>query len=53
VAIDMQRVHLQPYFLAVSAVVYCITGRDVELVVVDGKEVVKGGKLLTIDKEEV
>lgn len=53
VAIDMRRVHLQPYFSPVSAVVYSVTGRDVELVVVDGNEVVKGGELQTMNEEEV
>ncbi|TAQ85902.1 hypothetical protein B7494_g5772 [Chlorociboria aeruginascens] len=53
VAIDMRRVHLQPYFSPVSAVVYCVTGRDVELVVVDGKEVVKAGELQTMNEENV
>lgn len=53
VAIDMQRVHLQPYYSPVSAVVYSVTGNDVNLVVVDGKIVVQGGKLLTMDEEQV
>ncbi|PVH73513.1 atrazine chlorohydrolase/guanine deaminase [Cadophora sp. DSE1049] len=53
VAIDMRRVHLQPYFSAVSAVVYSVTGRDVEMVVVDGKVVVENGKLQTMDEEQV
>jgi len=53
VAVDMRKCHLQPWFSPVSAVVYSVTGRDVELVVVDGKEVVRGGKLQTMDEEEV
>jgi cytosine/adenosine deaminase-related metal-dependent hydrolase len=53
VAVDMRKCHLQPWYSAVSAVVYSVTGRDVELVVVDGKEVVKGGVLVTMDKETV
>lgn len=53
VVVDMRRVHLQPYFSPVSAVVYSVTGRDVECVVVDGKVVVQGGKLMTMDEEEV
>ncbi|KAI9746645.1 MAG: hypothetical protein M1818_000359 [Claussenomyces sp. TS43310] len=53
VAIDMRHVHLQPYYSPVSAVVYSVTGRDVELVVVDGREVVVGGKLRTMDEEQV
>ncbi|KAK5138236.1 hypothetical protein LTR08_003297 [Meristemomyces frigidus] len=51
--IDMRAVHLQPWHSAVSAVVYTATGRDVEMVIVDGKEVVKGGKLVTMDEEAV
>lgn len=53
VAIDMRKPWLQPWYNPVSAVVYSATGRDVELVVVDGKEVVVGGKLLTLDEESV
>jgi cytosine/adenosine deaminase-related metal-dependent hydrolase len=53
VAIDMRKVHLQPYYSPVSAVVYSVTGRDVELVVVDGKAVVSEGKLQSMDEEEV
>lgn len=53
IAIDMRKVHLQPYFSPVSAVVYSATGRDVELVVIDGFEVVKGGALQTMDEEQV
>jgi cytosine/adenosine deaminase-related metal-dependent hydrolase len=53
VAVDMRGVHLQPYFSPVGAVVYSVTGRDVEMVVVDGRMVVSERKLLTMDEEEV
>lgn len=53
VAIDMRKCHLQPYFSPVSAVVYSVTGRDVDTVVVDGKMVVKGGELLTMNEAEI
>jgi cytosine/adenosine deaminase-related metal-dependent hydrolase len=53
VAVDMRMVHLQPCYNPVTAIVYSYTGRDVELVVVDGKEVVKGRKLMTMDEEVV
>ncbi|KAH8663484.1 atrazine chlorohydrolase/guanine deaminase [Tricladium varicosporioides] len=53
VVIDMRKVHLQPYFSPVSAVVYSATGTDVEMVVVDGKVVVQAGKLQTMDEEEI
>ncbi|KAL4888852.1 hypothetical protein BDV59DRAFT_196087 [Aspergillus ambiguus] len=53
VAIDARRIHLQPWFNPVSAVVYTATGRDVDIVVVDGKMVVRNGELLTMDEQEV
>lgn len=53
VVLDMRAVHLQPYFNPVSAVVYSATGRDVELVVVDGREVVRNGKLVTLEEESI
>ncbi|RAK96031.1 amidohydrolase [Aspergillus ibericus CBS 121593] len=53
VAIDARGVAMQPWFNPVSAVVYTATGRDVGLVVVDGKVVVKDGVLLTMDEGEV
>jgi hypothetical protein len=34
-------------------VAYCATGKDVDMVGVDGKIVVKSGKLMTMDEEEV
>jgi len=53
VAVDMRHVHLQPYYSPVSAIVYSVTGSDVELVVIDGKQVVVGGKLTTMNEEAV
>ncbi|CAK4033888.1 guanine deaminase [Lecanosticta acicola] len=53
VVLDMRAVHLQPWFNPVSAVVYSATGRDVERVIVDGKEVVRYGTLLTMDENSV
>lgn len=51
--LDMRKIHLQPWCNPVSAVVYSATGRDVEMVVVDGKIVVEGGKLKTMDEQEI
>ncbi|OCL05765.1 atrazine chlorohydrolase/guanine deaminase [Glonium stellatum] len=53
VAVDMRKVHLQPYFSPVSAIVYSATGGDVRMVVVDGKILVEDGKLKTMDEEEI
>lgn len=53
VAIDARGIHTQPWFNPVSAVVYTTTGRDVDVVVVNGKVVVKNGELMTMDEEEI
>ena len=53
VAVDVDNVRLQPWYSAVSAIVYSAGGSDVDLVVVDGKIVVRGGKLLTMNEEEI
>jgi cytosine/adenosine deaminase-related metal-dependent hydrolase len=37
----------------VSLVVGCCTGRDVEMVFVDGKVLVEGGQLVGVDEDEV
>ncbi|KAL4765325.1 amidohydrolase [Aspergillus foveolatus] len=53
VAIDARGVSMQPWFNPVSAVVYTATGRDVDVVVVDGRVVVRNGELLTMDEGEI
>jgi cytosine/adenosine deaminase-related metal-dependent hydrolase len=53
VVVDMRHVHLEPYYSPAVAIVYSVTGRDVEMVIVDGKVVVKEAKLCTMDEEGV
>lgn len=53
VAIDVRGLRTQPWFNPVSAVVYTTTGRDVDLVVVNGKIVVQNGVLMTMDEGEI
>ena len=53
VAVDVRGIHSQPWYNPVSAVVYTATGRDVDVVVVDGKMVVRAGELLTMNEEEI
>jgi cytosine/adenosine deaminase-related metal-dependent hydrolase len=53
VAVDMRGIHSQPWFNPASAVVYTATGRDVDMVVVDGQVVVQDGRLLTMDETEI
>jgi cytosine/adenosine deaminase-related metal-dependent hydrolase len=53
VAIETRSVRMQPFFSAVSAVVYAATGADVDTVVVDGRIVVEDAKLLSMDESIV
>jgi len=51
--VDLDRPHTAPAFNPVSSLVYAATGGDVDTVVVDGRIVVSGGKLLTMNEENV
>ncbi len=53
IILNMQQAHLTPSLNPVSTVVYAASGSDVDMVIVDGKEVVKHGKVLTIDEKEI
>lgn len=53
VAIDVRGIHNQPWHNPVSAVVYTVTGRDVDVVVVDGRMLVQNGELLTMNEQEI
>jgi 5-methylthioadenosine/S-adenosylhomocysteine deaminase len=53
VLVDMHSLHTVPSYNLVNDVVYCCSGRDVDLVIVDGRIVVEKGRLLTVDETEV
>ena len=53
VAITLDRLHTTPSYNPVSTLVYAATGGEVEMVMVDGKVVVKDGQLLTLNEREV
>ncbi|KAJ5101260.1 hypothetical protein NUU61_003482 [Penicillium alfredii] len=53
VAIDVRGIHTQPWLNPASAVVYTATGREVDVVVVDGKMLVKNAELLTMNETDV
>ncbi|PLB44624.1 atrazine chlorohydrolase/guanine deaminase [Aspergillus steynii IBT 23096] len=53
VAINTEKPQLQPYINPVSDVVYAATGRDVDVVVVDGQLLVKDGELLTMSEGNI
>ena len=49
----MKRPHLTPLYNPFSHLVYAASGADVDTVLINGKVVMKGRRLLTIDEEEV
>ncbi|ORY03716.1 amidohydrolase [Basidiobolus meristosporus CBS 931.73] len=53
VVVDLKRLNSTPDFNPVSTLVYTATGGQVDIVVVDGKIVVEGGELKTMDEAEV
>ncbi|KAI9044025.1 putative acid phosphatase [Aspergillus affinis] len=53
VAINTEKSQLQPYLNPVSDVVYVATGRDVDVVVVDGQLLVENGELLTMSEHQI
>lgn len=53
IVLDMNRPHLTPAPNPVSTVVCAATGKDVDTVVIDGKRVVQGSKVLTMDETRI
>ncbi|MGO0122181.1 amidohydrolase [Desulfothermobacter acidiphilus] len=53
VLVDLARPHLQPPHDPVSHLVYAARASDVDTVVVNGRIVVEGGRLLTLDPAEI
>ena len=51
--VNMHGLHAVPNYSVVDNIIYTCTGRDVEMVVVNGEMVVCDGKLLTADAEEL
>lgn len=49
IVVDLQKPHLQPLHDVVSNLVYCGKASDVETVVVDGRVLVEGRRLLGVD----
>ncbi|MEM2897473.1 MAG: amidohydrolase family protein, partial [Candidatus Bathyarchaeia archaeon] len=53
ITIGLKKPHLTPCFNPASNIVYAAQGSDVDTVIVDGKIVVREGKLLTMDEGEI
>lgn len=53
VVIDFDRLHTTPNPNPISTLVYAATGGEVDSVMIDGKWVVRGQQLLTMDEEQI
>ncbi|MEM3402478.1 MAG: amidohydrolase family protein, partial [Candidatus Hadarchaeales archaeon] len=53
ILIDMKKPHLTPLHNVISSLVYSAHGDDVDTVIVDGKILMQGRKVLTVDEEEI
>lgn len=53
VLVDMKKPHLVPLHNVVSHLVYSAVGGDVDTVIVDGKVLMQGRKVLTLDEDKV
>lgn len=51
--VNLERLHTTPVYDPVSAVVYAAEASDVEWVMIDGRTVLRDGKLVTLDEREV
>lgn len=53
IVLDMDKPHLTPSPNPVSTIVCTATGADVDTVVIDGRMVVRGGEVLTMDEDRI
>jgi 5-methylthioadenosine/S-adenosylhomocysteine deaminase len=53
IALNLNQPHLTPMYDPVSHIVYAARGSDVRFAWVDGRQVLKDGRLLTVDEAEI
>lgn len=53
ILLDFRRISTAPAYSLLDTIVYCCNGRDVNTVFVNGRMVVRDGKLLTLDEGEL
>ena len=53
VLVDLKKPHLTPVHNVISHLVYSASGGDVDTVIVDGKVLMRGGKVLALDEQKV
>lgn len=50
ILVNIAGLNMAPTYSLLDNLIYCCNGRDVETVIVNGKIVVQGGRLLTVDE---
>ncbi len=53
VLVDIDQLHMSPCFDVISNLVYCASGRDVRMTMVDGRVVYERGEFTRLDRREV
>ncbi len=53
VLVDLQKPHFKPLHSVISHLVYSAVGSDVDTTIVDGKVLMRGRKVLTLDEDKV
>lgn len=53
ILVNWRQPHMVPLYRAVSAIVYCANGGDVDTVIVDGRIIMEGRHLKTVDEVEI
>jgi cytosine/adenosine deaminase-related metal-dependent hydrolase len=53
IAIDLQRVHNNPYYDPATAIIFSCSARDVVLTMVAGRVIYQGGRVSTLDEDDV
>lgn len=53
IMLDARKPHLTPLHDPLSAVVWAANGGDVDTVIIDGKVIMRGRKVLTLDEEDI
>lgn len=51
--VDMEKPHIAPVHDPIGSLVYCAHGSDVDTVIIDGRVVMEGGEVKTIDEEDI
>ena len=51
--VDMEKPHIAPVHDPIGSLVYCARGSDVDTVIIDGRVVMEGGEVKTIDEEDI